>query len=209
MEWFAHTLYINLDSRPDRRQWMETQFQALGIAATRMPAQVDNEGAIGCSLSHIACLEYAKAHDFPMVCIMEDDAWIVNPRFMDQLEKVKKVLTTQWDVMLLGANNYHPYEQWTDDFIKVRNAQSAVSYVVQRPYYDRLIENFSQGVYFLAHQPLNKVEFALDMHWKRLQAEDRWYMVLPASITQRPDYSDIEGRMVDYNHLMMSHDKRK
>jgi GR25 family glycosyltransferase involved in LPS biosynthesis len=53
--------YINLDTRPDRQQHFENQMKMLGgLQATRFNAIKNNCGAIGCSLSHLALLKYAK-----------------------------------------------------------------------------------------------------------------------------------------------------
>jgi hypothetical protein len=40
--------------------------------------------------------------------------------------------------------------------------------------------------------------YALDMYWQRIQARDNWYLVAPSLVVQRPSYSDIEKKHVDY-----------
>jgi hypothetical protein len=55
----------------------------------------------------------------------------------------------------------------------------------------------------LMRNPHNKREFALDMYWKRLQQTGVWLMIIPATVTQYQDYSDIEKRVVNYDHLML------
>jgi glycosyl transferase family 25 len=209
MEWLRYTMYINLDSRKDRNQWMLNQLQTLQVTGIRMPAIEHQYGAIGCTLSHIACIQYAKENNFPMVCILEDDVWFMNPsEFQKKIEAVKNA-EEKWDVLLLGANNYQPFVACSDDFIKVSNAQSAVAYIVQQSYYDILIDNMSQSVMQLANEPFNKEQYALDMYWKQLQRRDVWYMIIPPCISQVPDYSDIEERMVDYSYFMLQYDKTK
>jgi hypothetical protein len=56
--------------------------------------------------------------------------------------------------------------------------------------------------------PENKSEYACDMYWKRLQRVDRWYLITPMSIIQRPGYSDIERKNVNYEKNMLDLMKR-
>ena len=81
-----HAFFINLDSRPDRKQHVEGQLSALGIPAERFKAIKLKNGAIGCSMSHIKVLEMAKANDLPHVLIVEDDILFTKPDvFVEQL----------------------------------------------------------------------------------------------------------------------------
>ncbi len=54
----------------------------------------------------------------------------------------------------------------------------------------------------------NKKQFALDIYWKRLQPQDYWYMIIPATVTQYESYSDIEEQVVNYDGLMLDLDKK-
>ena len=47
--------------------------------------------------------------------------------------------------------------------------------------------------------------YAIDANWQKLQEKDMWTMILPRTVTQRPNYSDIEGRVINYNHLMIDY----
>ena len=40
---------------------------------------------------------------------------------------------------------------------------------------------------------------ALDMYWKKLQVNDKFFAAVPALIKQRKSYSDIAKDIVDYN----------
>jgi GR25 family glycosyltransferase involved in LPS biosynthesis len=52
--------YINLEGRPDRKIFFEKQMKIMGFKATRFNAIKNSCGALGCSLSHLALLKYAK-----------------------------------------------------------------------------------------------------------------------------------------------------
>jgi GR25 family glycosyltransferase involved in LPS biosynthesis len=76
-----HAIYINLDSRFDRRALFEKQFEDLHerypqdftfVPVSRFSAIKDeNNGAIGCTKSHIECIQIAKNNGWEHVLIFE------------------------------------------------------------------------------------------------------------------------------------------
>ena len=73
MEYLQNCLYINLEHRKDRLEHVTIQMQLLGISGERFNAIKTNDGAVGCTMSHIKCLETAKERDWDHVFICEDD----------------------------------------------------------------------------------------------------------------------------------------
>jgi len=45
------------------------------------------------------------------------------------------------------------------------------------------------------------------MYWKSLQSMGQWYMIIPPTVIQYEDYSDIEKRNVNYQRLMLDLNK--
>jgi GR25 family glycosyltransferase involved in LPS biosynthesis len=205
MELFKHALYINLESRPDRREHVERELKKMNIEAERMNAIKMAEGAIGCTLSHIRCLELAKERQYPHVFVIEDDITFLQPELLSEnLKKFEENAELQcWDVLIIGGNNCPPYTKVTDYCIRAFNNQTTTGYIVKSHYYDTLIANFKESAQMLMRNPHNKREYALDMYWKRLQQTGVWLMIIPATVTQYQDYSDIEKRVVNYDHLML------
>ena len=66
MNTINHAFYINLESRPDRKQHVERELMKVGIKAKRFNAIRLPNGALGCSMSHLRCLETAKKITGPM-----------------------------------------------------------------------------------------------------------------------------------------------
>lgn len=97
--------YINLASRPDRRAFMERQFERLGIAAERIEAvrmdAVPDEliafhrtprslwklaaGDLACGLSHQRSWERLTGSSQPAALVLEDDA-MLTPAVLDFLD---------------------------------------------------------------------------------------------------------------------------
>ena len=205
MELFKYALYINLESRPDRRKHVEQELKKMNIDAERINAIKMAEGAIGCTLSHIRCLELAKERQYPHVFVIEDDITFLQPELLlENLKKFEENAELQcWDVLIIGGNNCPPYTKVTDYCIRAFNNQTTTGYIVKSHYYDILIQNFKESAQKLMRDPCNKREYALDMYWKRLQQTGIWLMIVPATVTQYQDYSDIEKRVVNYDHLML------
>ena len=206
---FDHTLFINLESRIDRLIQVKAELQKWGIT-NRFNAVKTTNGAIGCAMSHIKCLELAKERNYPHVFICEDDIHCVDvPRMLAQVEDFYMANQGDtWDVLILGGNNAPPYRLLMDGLIQVYNCNTTTGYIVRRHYYDTLIANFREGIKHLMRNPENRGEYSIDNYWKRLQQKDRWFLLLPLTITQRASYSNVEGREVDYSDMLLDHEKR-
>ena len=205
-----HTLFINLDHRADRLEHILIELTKMGIiGAERFPAVKMAKGNVGCTISHIRCLELAKARNWPQVFICEDDITFTNPEVLkNSLEKFAES-AIQWDVVVIGGNNCPPYVQVSDFCARVTNVQTTTGYIVKKEYYDILLDNFRMGLEKLMREPERKKEFSLDIYWKQLQVSDRWFMILPLTVVQYYDYSDIEQRVTDYRPAMLDFDKKE
>jgi hypothetical protein len=203
-----YILYINLDSRPDRLKHVQNEMNKMLVVGERVNAIKMPHGAVGCTMSHIKCLELAKERGWPNVFICEDDICFLNPDLLkENLLKFSQNREINWDVVIIGGNNCPPYIRISDYCIKVSNNQTTTGYIVKAHYYDILLANFKDSARHLLKEPNNRKQYALDIYWKRLQTTDNWYMIIPPTVIQIDDYSDIEGRQVNYGGLMMDLDK--
>jgi glycosyl transferase family 25 len=198
-----HVLFINLDSRIDRRIHFESQFSKIGLQPQRFRAIHNADGAIGCSMSHIACLELAIQNGWDHVLVCEDDSTIINPgQLVHQVNQFLKRFGDQWDMLLLAGNNFQPFQQVAPECVRVSNCQTTTAYLVHRPYFERLLANFKEGLKHLIAEPADQYKYAIDQYWKHLQRADRWYLIVPITVVQRADYSDISQQHVDYSDIM-------
>jgi hypothetical protein len=53
------------------------------------------------------------------------------------------------------------------------------------------------------------VLYAIDKYWFNLQKVDNWFLIIPLTVTQREDYSDIEKRPTNYTNVMTDLDKEE
>lgn len=204
MEYLQNCLYINLNHRTDRCEHVEEQLSNMGIPGTRFSAIKMDDGAVGCTFSHIKCLEIAKEKGWEHVFICEDDIHFLDPETFKTSFRQFIDSGIEWDVILVAGNNSIPYQVVSPFCIKVYNCQTTTGYVVKREYYDTLISNYREGVTNLLRNPRNRREFALDIYWKRLQNTGKWFLITPITVSQLAGYSDIECRHTDYGALMTS-----
>ena len=218
---FNHILYINLDSRPDRNEHVIQELRQLCQSPNQSPTPTPTQnierfpaivppsklGALGCTLSHLRCLEMAKEHQYPYVFICEDDIQFLQPQLLQ--ENVQKFWENPppqgWDVLIIGGNNFPPYEYYSDYAIHVHRCFTTTGYIVAQHYYDTLIENFKQSAELLEQFPEKKPDYALDVIWRKLHEpmESRWYMIIPPTVTQYSCYSDIEHCDVNYSQWLL------
>jgi GR25 family glycosyltransferase involved in LPS biosynthesis len=202
-----HAFYINLESRTDRKLHVEEQLSLVGLPAHRFNAIRLPNGAVGCSMSHLKCLQMAKANRWDHVLICEDDIKFLDPEVFKTHLNGFLENNIGWDVVLLAGNNMPPYR--VNDFysVQVHQCQTTTGYLVKSHYYDKLIENIKQGLQNLMKEPHRHAFFAIDKYWFRLQQEDKWFLIVPLTVVQRADYSDIERRITNYTRAMTDLDK--
>jgi glycosyl transferase family 25 len=202
-----HAFYINLETRPDRKAHVEKQLETIGIQAQRFNAIKLENGAIGCSMSHLSCLETAKKNNWDHVLIVEDDILFTDPELFKTQSSLFFKKHPDFDVVLIAGNNVPPYHSIDETCIKIRNCQTTTGYLVKSHYYDTLIQNYKEGIHKLLKEPQNHRLYAIDKYWFRLQEKDNWYLIVPLSVVQREDYSDIEKKPANYRNVMLDLDK--
>jgi GR25 family glycosyltransferase involved in LPS biosynthesis len=196
--------YINLRSRPDRDILCKEQLKGIGISEPkRYNAFKTKDGIIGCGMSHLSVLQEAKDNNYPYILICEDD--VVFKDHYKMLEKIDNLKNDDWDVLLLGGNMFSPYSEYSDDAYRIHRCFTTTAYIVRNHYYDKLIDTWQPSLQKLVKT--GNRDYSLDVAWFPLQERDKWLLIRPLQVYQRPDKSDIENRITDYRHLMLSEKK--
>ena len=114
----------------------------------------------------------------------------------------RKALPTSCEVISLSGcrDNQTSADAWEFDPHENKNeAQGAMT--------ASFIANYKDGIEQLLREPTNHKSYAIDKYWFRLQAKDNWFLIIPLTVTQREDYSDIEKRPTNYTRAMLDLDK--
>ena len=205
MKQSMNVVYINLDSRKDRKKLVEHEFHQTPpfVNLTRFSAvKMKNKGALGCSLSHISVLEDAMRKKLPYIVIIEDDFEFT----MQPVNAIHSILIAlshlkdDWDVLLLSASKPSLKKTKVNSFLSsVQKAQTTGAYIVNSRYYQILLDNFIEGAVKLEKDYSNIAKFAIDMYWQKLQSKDKWFIIEPLIAKQRKSFSDIENVVVKYD----------
>ena len=173
---------------------------ARGSNIQRFNAISDARGALGCTLSHIGCLQTAKSNNWDYVLIFEDDfELVVTPAAFNA--QMDLLLRRPWDVLMISGYALK-CDAPVDNMCKVHDAQSAVAYAVRKSYYDTLIANLQESYAGLRDSKEYR-KYALDQYWKRLQVTVNWCISYPILGKQRAGFSNIEHTVVNYDHFFL------
>ena len=198
--------YINLDCRNDRMISCENELKKIGLERPcRFSAVKTRHGIVGCAISHLRCLEKARDEGLPYITIFEDDIIIPKPNQLKNI--VNRILQSgvEWDVLCLAGNAFRPHKEEEDDYVVVNRMYCGTAYIVKAHFYDILIDNIRDSLTKILETGDRK--YSWDAHWIQLQQKHRFLLINPLSIYQRPDYSDIEQKDVDYKSSMLNFDK--
>jgi GR25 family glycosyltransferase involved in LPS biosynthesis len=204
----TNVFYINLQERIDRKAQVEQQLSKVGLTNfNRFNAIKLPNGALGCSMSHLKCLQLAKERNLDHILIVEDDIIFLNPGiFIGQLNKFLQN-NKEWDVLLIAGNNVPPYRVVDDTCVQVSWCQTTTGYLIRKQYYDTLINNIKEGINKLIREPKNKIMYAIDKYWLSLQRRDTWLLLVPLTVSQREGYSNIENCVTNFTKIMVDLDK--
>ena len=192
LEDITNIVYINLKQRSDRRIQCEAEFARLGLTAKRIDAIKCTPGSLGCTMSHIKCLELAKRNNWDHIWINEDDLTFTMSRSaLDRCVTQFFAQHLDWKVLMFHAIVLKGKKE-DQHAVRVQKSWCTTSYLVQRPYYDVLLHNFYEGASRLYRDPASKQH--VDVFWKSLQTRDQWYLLQPLAAQQRIGYSDIDNQ---------------
>ena len=187
--------YINLDKRVDRRAEIEEELKSHGLVAERFAAHYHPMGFVGCTHSHLDVLKLAKERDYANVLILEDDfEFIVSQEEMENA--LEQLFLTTFDVCKLSYS-LCASEEMDPPLTRVLFSQTASGYLIQRHYYDTLIDVLENALPILEQTGQHWL-YTIDQAWRPLQERDRWVCFTQRLGKQRAGFSDNSQCYVDY-----------
>jgi len=202
-------IYINLDERTDRNREILDEIKKIGVPKTkifRLSAVKRKWGALGCSLSHKAVMEFIIQKGWKRTLILEDDAGFENgDRWAKGVKEINKIISSsglkntdsKWDVIFLGGfvrDTNGPIKTEYETLWRTKNTSCTHAYIVRGDYAPKILEHIDVATQMMIKHPPNQNNFNLDNALSQLMAEDRWFITLPTLAYQRESYSDIEGK---------------
>jgi glycosyl transferase family 25 len=189
-KYIQNIIYINLDKRTDRRKEIEKELDFFDKKQIhRISAVLEPEHPyLGCMKSHLQALKMAKNKNWDNVLIMEDDAMWAN------IEKgypvFQKLIKESYDVIMLGGT----HADYDDTTYRLKKSQAGSSYIVNKSYYDTIIQKTEEVLKNFKPDTGERMHYDTAV-FRPLQQKDKWFIVVPSIVIQRPSHSDIKKPM--------------
>lgn len=201
LKYFDAIFLINLDRRPDRLEKAKKELFKYNINDFyRYPAidgkDIDyrgplNAGQLGCTLSHLGIIKYAKAKKLEKIFVFEDDIKM-SMEFNDIISKAIEELPEDWCLFYAGINHNVPPIPFSKHLVKVSKAYCNHAYAIHSRYYDIIInlieKNYNQVIddYYAVH----------------INSRYPCFSTIPKIAFQARDYSDLQYKIVDYSGML-------
>lgn len=187
-------LVINLKKREDRWDRISKMLSERSLDFERIDAIETKQGYIGCVLSHMKALEYAKSESLAEVIIMEDD-------FIFKGDG-QFIYPPKCDVCLYSGNIKLTEDIEHQDFKRVLSAEQTEFYFIREHYYDCLIECWCESLRKLLCD--YKKDNYIDIYWKRLMEKDLFICPYKRLGVQVEGFSDIKGCDMDRSRIQLT-----
>lgn len=175
---------INLKSRTDKRDFMVQQSKFFKFDFEFLTVDLHQDPARGCLESHLQIIKTAKDLHLPNVLILEDDAEFI--RFLHSLPE----FPIKWDMLYLGGNVRQIFYEQSEALSQWKRAKcfTTHAYLLNSTLYDKIIDE------------LPTWDKQIDVYYADiLHPNYNCYILHPQMVIQKPGYSDIEQKNVDYN----------
>lgn len=190
--------FINLKKRRDRLRETRKEFDKAGLRNwSRFEAISDENGALGCALSHFALMDGLRESESPFMVCEDDIEFLVGP------EEIKATLQDFFDnpaldVLCLAYRLGSKPFPVSSLLAITTNTQTASCYVVKRRAAEKLRQSFAESIDLIrGGTPIGLS--AIDQHWKKMQRRTLVFAIpLVRAAQQRPSFSDIERNDVSY-----------
>ncbi len=210
---------INLPSRKDRWQNCLLQFAKYNISNNleKFDGIVYNDSyfnrkqnaQLGCWFSHYTVLKHAQAMHYNNILILEDDfIFNIEPEDLNlKLTRCVNELPENWDLFYLGAYfvkgyDYEAKVNYSNNLYKANTAFCAHSICYSKSGIDKIIRYMEKVFVNLSSMLLNYDGLGW-FYVKEFLYENNCYASKDFLCGQMKDFSDIEGRVVDYNHYFL------
>ena len=190
--------FINLSSRPDRREETENELQNVGFRNVfRFEAIQSENGALGCALSHAGLMKSLKV-DTPAVMVCEDDIEFLSSPHELQAVLAEFLEDVSLDVLCLAYSTRGKPKAISERLAVTVETATASCFVVKARAIKTLEKSFRESAEMIqSGRPIGIS--AIDQHWKKLQRTDLLFAIPRSRMArQRASYSDIEGHDVFY-----------
>lgn len=202
LKYFDKVYCINMDKRPDRWEQAQIEFKKLGIEndVIRWPGVENEDGNLGCTLSHLSLIKHCKKNNFKKVLIFEDDVLFVENNTNKLKEAFGELFQIgNWDLFYIGSTidpNVGRFNRVTDNILRTNFAYTTHAYAVNSQAFDLMI-NAWENTIKTGH---NIVDTTL---CRQIVSRGKSFVMDPIYAIQQPGFSDIgKGDIESYEWMV-------
>lgn len=206
-EFFDKIYCINLERRVDR--WNETKLELekfdLNRYVTRYVA-IDGcninsdikegspllDGELGLLMTHINIIMDSIDNNYKNILILEDDVIFTDDMF--RISELIPLIPSNWDMIYFGGNhNINAGSNLTyvnESIIKLHNTFTTHCIGINNTVFESILNL------------LNGKSKQVDVYYRDMQSTNNCYGIFPSIATQRPGYSDIQNKVVNYGNMI-------
>lgn len=186
--------YINLNKRTDRKEEIIGEINKLNLKSDqieRVPGvYIEDFGALGCSYSHIECLnKFIKSGKKNCIIFEDDFMFKEDTKYIELLNEFFN-LNVDYDVCMLSVTIPETTNSEYSILNKVIVGVTTAGYIVNKKFANKLLDNYVEGAKLLK-ETKNEPLYAIDRYWNKLQRSNNFYVFNPVIGKQRSSYSDI------------------
>jgi hypothetical protein len=198
-------VYINLDSRTDRKEHILKELKRFGIPdekIVRISAVSSTKGAYGCALSHKLAMEQFKASGDKVWCILEDDHYFPQT-YEDTNNIVNRFLdNNDYDVFLGCYCAVQGYQLRDRVFRRAMKSSMTSFYIVKSNVCDALIASNKESARTLDPAKGKKTGVPCDFMWWNVMHIFVFVAPYKPYGAQIIDYSNIRNKVMNYTNYV-------
>jgi hypothetical protein len=195
------TLYLNLDSRPDRRAEAEAEFQRVGLTVERVAAIGGDNPMLAFNQSVYKAMEMAMGED---LLLFEDDVVFDGPLYKG--DDNIRFFSYPGDALTvhLGCNFLAQWEMpkpYNNNMARLPNCWQSHATYYSKECVDFILDNMRTDIMTEEHCIFDE--------WlrKNVLSQGRSYVMRPMIAYQRPSKSDIWNCQADYTQCHIDGNK--
>jgi len=204
-EQFDKRYCINLDKRTDRWEKVSKTFDDLEIKNVKRYSAVDGatldlesmsynpsllRGELGILESHLNIIQEAKDEGLKQIMVMEDDV-----TFTDEIHKFDEYLDAvpnDWDMIYVGGNHLYGAKPIlvNEKVLRLNNSMAIHCVIIKNTIFDIILKIASNR------------QKQIDVYYADIQKSCNVYSFTPNMALQYEDFSDIQGKTVNYDQFL-------
>ncbi len=173
----------------------------------------NEDPVLGCLNSHIECIKDAKVKGYKRILMMEDDVQF-NTSLIDKMINDGNVNVPEEFDMFYPGYHVNRGTKHSESILKLLSAQTTHCYIMDCSVFDYVLDNIDKNWTDIPEftnrnsfeRMTNYQPRAIDLFYSKWVHHRRMksYGIYPIICNQHSNYSEIEGRNVDYKELMRS-----